>query len=379
MITARGTRYSVGMAFIEDLPKVSLHDHLDGGLRPETIIEIAQRDGIELPATQPDALADWFVESCSGGDLADYLKAFELTVSVMQTPEDLRRVAREFALDLAADGVIYGEVRWAPEQHTRRGLTLAATVESVQTGLDEAMAEVRSEGGELRVGQILCAMRHEGRSLEIAELVVKYRDAGVVGFDLAGPEHGFSPERHSDALELLAREHIPVTIHAGEEGSLESIHDALFQRAVRIGHGTRLALDMELEDHGGNLVVILGNTAQWVIDRGIAVECCPSSNLQTGSSPWGPNIEDHPFDVMYQLGMNVTVNTDNRLMSDTTLSAELALLVDAFDYTLDDLYAFQKNAAMAAFITKEERLELVQRIAEGFDAFEDDLDDESFA
>ncbi|MDA3147438.1 adenosine deaminase [Leucobacter sp. UCMA 4100] len=359
------------MAFIEDLPKVSLHDHLDGGLRPETIIDIATREGIALPAGDPDALADWFLESCTGGDLSEYLKTFELTVSVMQTPEDLRRVAYEFALDLASDGVIYAEVRWAPEQHTRGGLTLRAAVESVQTGFDDAMAELRQAGESLRVGQILCAMRHEDHSLEVAELALQYRDAGVVGFDLAGPEAGFSPERHAEALALLARNHFPVTIHAGEEGELDSVKDAVFHRALRLGHGTRLANDIEVEtEHEGTLTVILGSTAQWVLDRGIAIECCPTSNLQTSSSPWGDEIEDHPFDVFYQLGMKVTVNTDNRLMSDTTLSAELALLVDAFDYTIDDLYEFQKNAAMAAFITREERLELVEQLAEGFDAFE---------
>lgn len=364
--------YSEGMAFIEDLPKVSLHDHLDGGLRTETIIEIAQREGINLPETDPDALADWFVESCSGGDLNDYLQTFELTVSVMQTPEDLRRVAYEFAMDLAADGIIYGEVRWAPEQHQRGGLTLAATVEAVQTGFDEATALITRKGEEFRVGQILCAMRHESRSLEIAQLALLYRNSGVVGFDLAGPEAGYGPEQHSEALELLAREHFPVTLHAGEEGKLDSVKEALFQRTLRLGHGTRLADDIEVEARDGRLIVSLGDTSQWVLDRGITIECCPSSNLQTGASPWGSDIEDHPFDVFYQLGMKVTVNTDNRLMSDTSLSAELALLVDAFDYSLDDLYQFQVNAAMGAFLTREERLVLVEKISDGFNNFEDD-------
>jgi len=363
------------MAFIEDLPKVSLHDHLDGGLRPETIIEIANRDGIELPETDPDDLADWFVEAASGGDLTEYLKTFELTVSCMQKPEDLRRVAYEFALDLAFDGVIYGEVRWAPEQHLRGGLTLNAVVESVQTGLDEAMAEVSRDGGHLRVGQILCAMRQENRSLEIAQLALDHRDTGVVGFDLAGPEDGYLPENHEDALDLLAKHHFPVTIHAGEEGTIESVEQAVFHRALRLGHGTHLAEDIDLEEDGDGLLVTLGTTAQWVLDRGIALECCPSSNLQTGSSPWGSDIEDHPFDVFYQLGMKVTVNTDNRLMSDTTLSQELALLVDAFDYTLEDLYQFQVNAAMAAFLTLEERLDLVRNIAEGFDEFEMEIEE----
>lgn len=358
------------MAFIEDLPKVSLHDHLDGGVRPETIIEIAQRDDLDVPADDPDELAEWVFDSCTDGDLASYLETFALTLSVMQTPEDLRRIAREFAEDLAADGVIYGEVRWAPEQHTERGLTMRAAVEAVQTGLDEAMAQARQRGEELRVTQILCAMRHQDRSLEVAQLALEYRDNGVVGFDLAGPESGFAASKHSAALELLAREHMPVTLHAGEEGTIDSIADAVFQRAIRIGHGTHLADDMELEERDGHLIVTVGRTAQWVIDRGITIESCPSSNLQTGASPWGGELSDHPFDVLYRLGAKVTVNTDNRLMSDTSLSAELAMLVEEFDYTLEDLYEFQVNAAMGAFLTLEERTALVASITRGFEEFQ---------
>lgn len=362
------------MAFLEDLPKVSLHDHLDGGLRPDTIIDIAQRDGIDLPATDPDELADWFVENCSGGKLEDYLGTFELTVSVMQTPEDLRRIATEYALDLAADGVIYGEVRYAPEQHQRRGLTMQAVVESVQTGLDDAMAEVSSRGGDLRVTQILCAMRQGKESTKVAELALKYRDAGVVGFDLAGPEADFPPRLHRDALRLLAQHHFPTTIHAGEDAGIESIDEALFGRALRLGHGTKLAEEFDIEDDGeGNLLVALGDTAQWVLDREITLECCPTSNVQTSASPWGGDLSDHPFDVMYQLGMRVTVNTDNRLMSDTTISTELALLVETFGYDLDDLFQFQLNAAMGAFLPLDERQDLIVKIEEGFAAFEDSL------
>lgn len=364
------------MAFIEDLPKVSLHDHLDGGLRPETIIELANREGIDLPASDPDELADWFVSSCSGGDLAEYLSTFELTLSVMQTPENLRRIAYEFALDLAADGVIYGEVRYAPEQHRRNGLTMQAVVEAVQTGLEDAMAEVAQRGEELRVTQILCAMRQGQESLAVAELALTYRDSGVVGFDLAGPEDGYPPRLHRDALRLLAEHHFPTTIHAGEEGGLDSVDEAIFGRALRLGHGTKLAEDVDIEEDGeGNLLVELGNTAQWVLDREITLECCPTSNLQTGASPWGPGLNDHPFDVMYQLGMRVTVNPDNRLMSDTTLSTELALLADTFGYDLEDLLQLQLNAAMGAFLPLDERQQLVERISAGFEAFEEALDD----
>lgn len=360
------------MADIEDLPKVSLHDHLDGGLRPETIIEIATREGIDLPADNPDDLADWFVDSCTDGELADYLNTFELTISVMQHTEDLRRVAREFAFDLAEDGVIYAEVRWAPEQHQRGGLTMSAAVQAVQTGLDDAVAYVIREGGSLRIGQILCAMRQSDRSLEVAELALKYRDAGVVGFDLAGPEEGYLPERHAEALELLAKNFFPFTVHAGEEGELDSLQSAILHRAVRLGHGTRLVTDIEIdEQENGDLFATLGRTAQWVLDREITLECCPSSNLQTGSSPWGSELEQHPFDLFYQLGMKVTVNTDNRLMSDTTLSRELALLADTFEYTIDDLLEFQLNAAMAAFLPLNDRIFLAAQIEDGFDAASD--------
>lgn len=367
------------MAHIEDLPKISLHDHLDGGLRPETIIDIAKRENIDLPADTPDELADWFVDSCTGGSLEEYLQTFELTISVMQYPEDLRRVATEYVLDLWDDGVIYGEVRWAPEQHTRRGLTMDAAVQAVQIGIDEAVAEIlRTDDIEIGVGQVLCAMRQSERSFEVAELALKYRDTGVVGFDLAGPEAGYPPANHRPALELLAANHFPVTIHAGEADGIESINDALLAgRALRLGHGTKLANDLDLtvaED--GTRYVEMGRTAQWIRDREIALECCPTSNVQTGAFvELGTDIEDHPFDLFYRLGMRVTVNTDNRLMSDTTLSQELELLADTFDYTLDDLREFQVNAALAAFLPLEDRLDLVSIIDAGFDVFEEDEDD----
>lgn len=358
-----------GGVSIEALPKVSLHDHLDGGLRPETIIDIAKRQGLPLPTEDPDELAQWFVDQCTGGTLPEYLETFELTLSVMQHPEDLRRVAHEWVLDLADEGVIYGEARWAPEQHLRGGLTLEAVVESVQAGLEDGMAQVIAEEGEIHVNQVLCAMRQGGRSLEIAQLALHHRDDGVVGFDLAGPEEGFPAGNHVEALELLARHQFPTTIHAGEADGIESVRGAIVDgRALRLGHGTRLAEDIKVESQDDDAMqVSLGRVAQWVRDRGIVLECCPSSNVQTAAfSQWGDTLADHPFDLFYQLGMNVTVGPDNRLMSGTSVSRELALLAEVFAYDLGDLQQFQVNAAMAAFLPLEDRKALVDEIEEGF-------------
>ena len=360
-----GTRVPLG-----ELPKISLHDHLDGGLRAQTIIDLAPGAGVELPADTADALASWFVESCSSGELVDYLKTFDITIAVMQTAENLTRIAREFVEDLAADGVLYGEIRWAPEQHLTQGLTLDQAVEAVQAGIDEGIAAVEAGGGWIRAGQLISAMRQNDRGMEIAELALRHRDAGAHGFDIAGPEKGFPPSRFADAFDLLARECFPVTIHAGEADGLESIRSALVDgHALRLGHGVCIAEDIELEDADDDdtSLVTLGRLAQWIKDRGIPLETSPSSNLQTAAfTAWGPGITGHPFDVLYQLGFRVTVNVDNRLMSATTLTHELALLVDAFGYDADDVETFMVNAAEAAFLPLEEREELIERIVTGF-------------
>ena len=330
---------------ITSLPKVSLHDHLDGGLRTTTILELADEIGLQTPATEPGSLQDWFDESCDSGDLVDYLKTFDLTIAVMQTAEQLHRVAREFVQDLGADGVIYGEIRWAPEQHLTKGLTLDETVEAVQSGLEAGVADVRATGASIRVGQLVSAMRHLDRGLEIAQLAVRHRERGVVGFDIAGPENGFPPSNLQDAFDYLAREYMPRTVHAGEAAGLASIESALFEgRAMRLGHGVRIAEDiiLEREDEEGTYVA-LGAIAQW-----------------------GDDLIDHPFDLLYQLGFTVTVNTDNRLMSNTTLSRELALLADAFGYDLADLEVFQLNAASSAFLSLEDREDLTAQILQGF-------------
>jgi len=367
---------------LKDLPKVSLHDHLDGGLRPGTIVELAGQIGHTLPSTDPVALGEWFRESADSGSLVRYLETFDHTIAVMQTKEGLFRVAKEFVEDLADDGVIYGEVRWAPEQHLRQGLTLDDVVEAVQAGLDAGVEAVAETGRDIQVGQLITAMRHADRGQEIAELAVRHRDKGAVGFDIAGAEDGFLPSRFTDAFTYLARHNFPATIHAGEAAGLESIQSALVDgRALRLGHGVRIAEDVtvefdedaadvdpdsdEVDDKIG--LVTLGELASWVRDRGIALEICPSSNLQTGAiAGFGEGIESHPVDMLYQLGFNVTINTDNRLMSGVTLTEEFELLVETFDYDLDDLLELTLNAAEAAFLPLEEKEALVEYINEAY-------------
>ena len=364
---------------LKGLPKVSLHDHLDGGLRPATIIELAEAAGHTLPSTDPVALGEWFRESADSGSLVRYLETFDHTIAVMQTKEGLFRVAKEFVEDLADDGVVYGEVRWAPEQHLQKGLSLDEVVEAVQAGLEAGVDAVSETGREIQVGQLITAMRHADRGQEIAELAVKHRNKGAVGFDIAGAEDGFPPSRFKDAFTYLAEHNFPATVHAGEAAGLDSIQSALVDgRALRLGHGIRIAEDVIVEfdededvdsdSEGDNIgLVSLGELASWVRDRGIALEICPSSNLQTGAiSGFGEGIESHPLDMLYQLGFNVTINTDNRLMSGVTLTDEFELLVETFDYDLDDLLELTLNAAEAAFLPLEEKEALVEYINEAY-------------
>ncbi|TML23416.1 MAG: adenosine deaminase [Actinobacteria bacterium] len=330
-------------------PKALLHDHLDGGLRPATIVELAARVGHELPAADPDALADWFRRAADSGSLERYLETFAHTVAVMQTPEALRRVAYECAVDLAADGVVYAEVRFAPEQHLQGGLTLAEVVEAVLAGFADAAAD----GAPIRVGTLLTAMRHAARSMEIAELAVRFRDLGVVGFDIAGAEAGYPPTRHLDAFEYLQRENFHFTIHAGEAFGLRSIWQALqWCGADRLGHGVRIVDDISGDGK-------LGRLAAYVRDKRIPLELCPSSNVQTGAAA---SIAEHPIGLLRDLRFRVTVNTDNRLMGGTSMSRELALLVDAFGYGWSELQWFTVNAMKSAFIPFDERLVLINDV-----------------
>ncbi|MHA7306244.1 adenosine deaminase [Arthrobacter sp. TMN-49] len=366
---------------LKSLPKVSLHDHLDGGLRPETIIELAAHVGHTLPATDPAELRDWFVRQASTGSLESYLETFEHTVALMQTHSALVRVAREFVEDLAEDGVVYGEVRWAPEQHLRAGLSLDEAVEAVQVGLEEGMDAVDEAGGYIEVGQIVTAMRHADRGAEIAQLAVRHRDNGVVGFDIAGAEDGFLASRFADAFTYLAENNFPVTVHAGEGAGLVSIQDALVHgRALRLGHGVRIAedihLDVQQEDGHDVGTVTLGDLAQWVRDRQIPLELCPSSNLQTGAiAAFGTTIAEHPIDLLHQLGFNITVNTDNRLMGGTSLTAEFGLLVETFGYGLDTVLELTLNAVHATFLPIEAREQLADFIIEHYEDAMDEMAD----
>ncbi|MEW2223341.1 adenosine deaminase [Streptomyces sp. NPDC006990] len=346
---------------IHRAPKVLLHDHLDGGLRPATIVELARETGYDaLPATDADELEVWFRESADSGSLERYLETFTHTVGVMQTRDALFRVAAECAEDLAADGVVYAEVRYAPEQHLLGGLALEQVVEAVDEGFREGERRARAAGNRIRVGALLTAMRHAARALEIAELANRYRDLsgpGVVGFDIAGAEAGHPPTRHLDAFEYLKRENNHFTIHAGEAFGLPSIWQALqWCGADRLGHGVRIIDDIQVAADGS---VKLGRLAAYVRDKRIPLELCPSSNLQTGAAP---SYAEHPIGLLRRLHFRATVNTDNRLMSGTSMSREFEHLVSTFDYTLDDMQWFTVNALKSAFIPFDERLAMINDV-----------------
>ncbi len=341
-------------------PKVLLHDHLDGGLRPQTVLELAAECGHVLPdgLADAEALGRWFAESADSGSLVRYLETFDHTVGVMQTEAALARVARECVEDLAADGVVYAEVRYAPEQHVESGLSLDEVVAAVQAGFDEGVAAVAQAGsGRIVVRQLLTAMRHQARSNEIAELAVAWRDRGVAGFDIAGAEAGYPPTRHLDAFEYLQRENFHFTIHAGEAFGLPSIWQAIqWCGADRLGHGVRIIDDITVDDAG---VPTLGPLAAYVRDKRIPLEMCPASNVQTGAAD---TIADHPIGLLTQLRFRVTVNTDNRLMSQTSMTDEMWSLVEAFGYELADLRWFTINAMKSAFLPFDERLALIDDV-----------------
>jgi adenosine deaminase len=339
-------------------PKVLLHDHLDGGLRPRTIVELAADHGYRnLPTSDTDELGAWFRQAADSGSLERYLETFVHTVGVMQSKDALARVAAECALDLARDGVVYAEVRFAPELHVEHGLTLHEVVESVLGGFEAGSAQAAGEGHPIRVGTLLTAMRHAARSLEIAELAVEYRDAGVAGFDIAGAEAGFPPTRHLDAFQYLQRENAHFTIHAGEAFGLPSIWEALqWCGADRLGHGVRIVDDITVPPSGPP---VLGRLAAYVRDKRVPLEMCPSSNVQTGAAR---SIAEHPIAMLHDLRFRITVNTDNRLMSGTSLSREFALLCEAFDYGYEDFQWFTLNAMKSAFLPFDQRLALIDGV-----------------
>ncbi|AFR48352.1 Adenosine deaminase [Gordonia sp. KTR9] len=350
-----------------------LHDHLDGGLRPATVLELAHEVGYEdLPSDEngrqiddAETLGQWFRRAADSGSLERYLETFSHTVAVMQTAGALQRVARECVEDLAADGVVYAEVRYAPEQHLEGGLELGEVVEAVLRGFAEGEAVAAEQGRSITVRCLVTAMRHAARSREIAELAVRYRERGVVGFDIAGAEAGHPPTRHLDAFEYMRANCAPFTIHAGEAFGLPSIHEAIgFCGTDRLGHGVRVFDDIELPAGvdlaaGSFAGAKLGQVANVVRDKRIPLELCPSSNVQTGAVG---SLAEHPFNVLARLRFRVTVNTDNRLMSDTTMSKEFGLLADQFGYGWADFERFTVNAMKSAFIHFDERLAFIDDV-----------------
>ncbi|MFV0493603.1 adenosine deaminase [Mycobacterium sp.] len=342
---------------ISAAPKALLHDHLDGGLRPATVLEIAGEVGYdELPAADADELATWFRTRSHSGSLERYLEPFSHTVAVMQTPDALFRVAHECVEDLAADSVVYAEVRFAPELHINRGLSFDQVVDAVLAGFASGEKSCAAAGRFIRVRCLLTAMRHAAMSRDIAELAIRFRDRGVVGFDIAGAEAGYPPSRHLDAFEHMRDNNARFTIHAGEAFGLPSIHEAIaFCGADRLGHGVRIVDDIEVGPDGTRL----GRLASILRDKRIPLELCPSSNVQTGAVA---SIAEHPFDLLARTRFRVTVNTDNRLMSDTTMSQEMHRLVAAFGYGWSDLARFTINAMKSAFIPFDERLEIIDDV-----------------
>ncbi|GAB3004273.1 adenosine deaminase [Mycobacterium bourgelatii] len=343
---------------IKQAPKALLHDHLDGGLRPATVLDIAGQIGYdELPATEADALANWFRTRSHSGSLERYLEPFSHTVAVMQTPDALYRVAYECVEDLAADAVVYAEVRFAPELHIERGLSFDEVVDAVLAGFADGEKACAAEGHPIVVRCLVTAMRHAALSREIAELAIRFRDKGVVGFDIAGAEAGHPPTRHLDAFEYMRDNNARFTIHAGEAFGLPSIHEAIaFCGADRLGHGVRITDDITVAPDGR---VTLGRLASILRDKRIPLEMCPSSNVQTGAVK---SIAEHPFDLLARTRFRVTVNTDNRLMSDTTMSQEMHRLVEAFGYGWADLQRFTINAMKSAFIPFDERLAIIDDV-----------------
>ena len=342
---------------IKRVPKALLHDHLDGGLRPETIIEIAQQIGYKkLPTDDPKQLADWFEESCNSHSLVRYLETFSHTIAVMQSKEAIIRVSRECAIDLARDGVVYAEVRGAPELFTEQGLTLDQVIEATIEGYKQGMAEAAREGNKIRVESLLCGMRQNDRSQEAAAAVVKYRNKGVVGFDIAGPEDGFPPTNQLETFEYLRKENAHFTIHAGEAYGLPSIWEAIqICGAERLGHGVRIIDDIDFSGDKPKL----GPLASYVRDRRIPLELCPTSNLQTGAAK---TYSEHPIGMLAKLRFRVTLNTDNRLMSRTSMSNEMSECVKSFGWKFADLQRVTVNALKSSFIPFEERLEIIEKV-----------------
>ncbi|MCC6550091.1 MAG: adenosine deaminase [Ignavibacteriaceae bacterium] len=339
---------------IREVPKVLLHDHLDGGLRPQTVIDLAgELKYKKLPTSDPAELADWFHRGANKGNLVEFLQGFEHTCAVMQTKEGLSRVAYEMMEDMYLDNVCYVETRFAPVFHTGKGLHHDAVVKAVLEGLEKGKRDFG-----VGYGLILCGMRNMKDSLEIAELAVNYRDQGVVGFDLAGEEGGYPPKKHIEAFQFIQRANFNITVHAGEAFGKESIWQAIqWCGAHRIGHGTRLIEDFSFDAEGN--VTGMGDLAQYVLDKRIPIEVCLLSNVFTGAVD---KIENHPFGVLYKSKFRLTINTDDRLMGNTTMTKEFLIAVETFGINLDDIEKLTINAMKSAFCHHEERLYYIYNI-----------------
>jgi len=353
---------------VRSLPKIVLHDHLDGGLRPSTVIDLSRELGIDPPGAEAQQVADWFHDAADSGSLPTYLSTFERTVALMQSAAHLQRIAREFVEDMAADGVVYAETRWAPHQHTDAGLSLDQAVQAVQDGLDEGVAAVEAGGGRIVVGQLLCYLRHLEPGDDLVEIALARRDAaeraaasagpagsvGVVGLDLAGPEAGFPASRFAAQFSRARAEGLRITLHAGEGDGPASIADALETGAERLGHGVRL-----VEDLGGADGDTFGEVAARVHRERICLEVCPSSNLQTGIAR---TIAEHPVGRLHAAGFALALSSDNRLMSRTGTTRETALVAEALDWGVDELEQVALTALAGGFAPAAQRDALAEEI-----------------
>lgn len=339
---------------IKKVPKVELHDHLDGGLRPQTVIDLAKKQDVSIPSADAGELAAWFERGCKLKSLPLYLETFAVTTAVMQTEEALQRVAYEAILDWHKENIVYGEIRFAPILHTNLGLSMDEVVRAVLSGLEQG----RKETG-VQFGLLLCAMRNQSPSLslEIAKLAVAYRDRGVVGFDLAGDEKGNPPKEHIEAFRFIHNKNFNVTIHAGEAFGLDSIWQAIeVCGAHRIGHGTRLVDDMSLD---GLRIESMGDLAHYIQDKRIPLEMCLSSNIGTGAAA---SFGTHPFPILFRNHFRVFLCTDNRLMSNTTLTNEMEIAATNYCLSLKDLEKISVNAMKSAFIHHDAKLDLIYEV-----------------
>lgn len=346
-------------ARLRSLPKILLHDHFDGGLRASTIVELAQEQGYrDLPTYDVDDLATWFHRGADRRSLELYLETFVHTVAVLTTPEAIERVAAECAEDLAADGVVYAESRLAPEEVVHADRTGRLTMDDALAAMHRGFESRSALDIEMRI--IVCAMRNGSVSEEAARAAVRGRDCGVVGFDIAGPEAGFPPSEHRSAFDIARSGGLGITIHAGEAAGIGSIREALVDcGADRLGHGVRVVDEVGFDDDGG---VRLGPVATMVHDSGICLELCPTSNVHTGAAGV-TTLADHPIDLLATAGFAVTVNTDNRLMSDVGVLDEYRAIADTFGWGADEFTAANRTALRAAFCDDATRRRLAPRLA----------------